>query len=226
MQEISYQYNLNRTLFFSIDMKVLIFSDIHGSEKALTLLEQKAKQAGLILCLGDFTIFGQHQERLLKKINNFDKLCLLIHGNHESAQELSEQCKKYKNILFVHKKILRIGNLIILGYGGGGFSLRDKAFETVYGQRFVIGIKKYKETITKEGKKPKTIMLLHGPPFNSKVDMVGDQPSGNKSFREFYIKNNITYVFAGHIHEATGAVAHIKNTTLMNPGPKGIIIEM
>ncbi|MFA6888709.1 MAG: metallophosphoesterase [Candidatus Woesearchaeota archaeon] len=207
-------------------MKVLIFSDVHGSEKALILLEQKAKQAGLLLCLGDFTIFGQHQEKLLKKIDSFGKLCLVIHGNHESAQELADQCKKYKNILFVHKKILRISYLIFLGYGGGGFSLHDKAFETVYSPRFITGIKKYKETIVKEGKKPKVVLLLHGPPFNSKVDAVGDQSSGNKSFRDFYIKQHIDYVFSGHIHEAAGTVAHIKNTTLVNPGPKGIILNL
>lgn len=207
-------------------VKTLIFSDTHGSEKALVALEHKAKHVSIILCLGDFTIFSQHQEKLLKKIDSFGKLCLLIHGNHESAQVLSEQCKKHKNILFVHKKILRIGHIIVLGYGGGGFSLRDKAFETVYAQRFAAGIKKYKESVLKEGKKPKTIMLFHGPPFNSKVDMVGDQPSGNKSFREFYMKNHIDYVFSGHIHEASGTVAHIKNTILVNPGPKGVILEL
>ncbi len=207
-------------------MKTLVFCDVHGSEKALAHLEQKARQVGLLLCLGDFTIFGQHQERLLKKIDSLGKLCLMIQGNHESAQELSEQCKKMKNILFVHKKVLRIGHVIVLGYGGGGFSLHDKAFENIYAPRFIAGIKKYKETIQKEGKKPKVVLLLHGPPFNSKVDAVGDQSSGNKSFRDFYIKNHIDYVFSGHIHEASGAIAHIKNTILVNPGPKGVILDL
>ena len=219
---ICFKYNL----VFFYAMKALIFSDVHGSEKALTMLEQKAKQVGLIFCLGDITIFGQHQEKLLKKIDSFGKLCLMIHGNHESAQDLNEQCKKHKNILFVHKKILRIGHVIILGYGGGGFSLKDPAFENTYAPRFITGIKKYRETIEKEGKKSKTILLLHGPPFNSKVDLVGDQQSGNKTYREFYIKNHIDFVFSGHIHEASGTVAHIKETTLINPGPKGVIIDL
>lgn len=207
-------------------MKVLVFVDIHGSQTALKKIEAKAKSAGLLLCLGDFTIFGQQQERLLKKINDFGKLCLMIHGNHESSSEIAALCKKFSNILFVHKKILRIGSLIFMGYGGDGFSLRDKNFETVYAPRFLIGLKKYKENICSEGKEPKTILLVHGPPYGSKVDTIGDQHCGNKSFRDFYLKYKIDFVFSGHIHESAGAVESIKNTTLINPGPAGIILEM
>ncbi|MEK6868316.1 MAG: metallophosphoesterase, partial [Nanoarchaeota archaeon] len=136
-------------------MKVLIFADTHGSMAALKKLEQKAKQAGIIVCLGDFTIFGQHQEKILKKLESLGKLCLLIHGNHESAADVAADCQKLKlkNVLFVHKKVLRVGHLIFMCYGGDGFSLRDKAFENMYAARFVQGAKKYKEIIAKEAKK-------------------------------------------------------------------------
>lgn len=208
-------------------MKVLVFADIHGSEKALHKIEQKAKDAGLIVCLGDFTIFGQKQEKILKEIHGFGKLCLIIHGNHEHAAEIDADCKKYRNLIFVHKKVLRIGHLIFMGYGGDGFSLRDRTFETAFGQRFVLGMKKYKEKIESESlQKPKTVLLLHGPPYGSKVDLIGDQHCGNKSFRDFYLRHKIDYVFSGHIHESAGTVEHIKGTTLMNPGPSGIIVEM
>ena len=210
-------------------MKVLIFADTHGSMAALKKLEQKAKQAGIIVCLGDFTIFGQHQEKILKKLESLGKLCLLIHGNHESAADVAADCQKLKlkNVLFVHKKVLRVGHLIFMCYGGDGFSLRDKAFENMYAARFVQGAKKYKEIIAKEAKKEaKTILLLHGPPYGSKVDAIGDQHCGNKSFRDFYLKHKIDYVFSGHIHESSGAVEHIKSTTLMNPGPFGVLLEM
>ncbi len=208
-------------------MKVLVFADMHGSETAFKKIETKAKQAGLLLCAGDFTIFGQKQNQILKRINDLGKLCLMIHGNHETPGEVEEQCKKYKNILFIHKKVVRIGHLIFMGYGGDGFSLRDKNFETIFAPRFVVGMKKYRENIEKESvHKPKTILMVHGPPYGSKVDAIEDQHCGNKSYRDFYLKNKIDYVFSGHIHESAGAVEHIKNTTLMNPGPFGILLEM
>jgi Icc-related predicted phosphoesterase len=209
-------------------MKVLIFADMHGSDAAFKKLETKAKSVGLLICLGDFTIFGQRQQKILKRLDDLGKLCLLIHGNHESAADVAADCQKLKleNVLFVHKKVLRVGHLIFIGYGGDGFSLRDKAFENIYAPRFVQGVKKYKEIIVKEGKAAKTILLFHGPPYGSKVDGIGDQHCGNKSFRDFYLKHKIDFVFSGHIHESAGAVEHIKNTTLMNPGPQGMIVDM
>lgn len=208
-------------------MKVLVFGDVHGSEKALQKIEQKAKHVGLLLCLGDFTIFGQKQEKILKTLHDLGKLCLVIHGNHEHGAEIDALCKKYKNLVFVHKKVLRIGHLIFMGYGGDGFSLRDKHFETIFGPRFVAGMKKYKEKIEQESlHKAKTVLLLHGPPYGSKVDVIGDQHCGNKSFRDFYLRHKIDYVFSGHIHESAGAVEHIKETTLMNPGPSGMLLDL
>jgi uncharacterized protein len=207
-------------------MKVLIFADVHGSKVAWKKVEKKANKVGLVICLGDFTVFGTDQKKLLKKINNFGNLCLLIHGNHESAYEVASDCKGLKNIIFVHKKILRIGHLIFMGYGGGGFSLRDKDFERKYVPRFVEGIKKYKDKIAQNGKEAKTILLVHGPPYGSKVDDLGDHHCGNKSFRDFYVKKKLDYVFCGHIHEAFGVVEHIKKTTLINPGPEGIILDL
>lgn len=207
-------------------MKLLVFTDMHGSLAALKKIETKAKQASLIVCLGDFTIFGQKQDKILKAFHDFDKLFLLIHGNHENGAVVDQQCKKYKNILFIHKKILRIGNLIFMGYGGDGFSFRDKQFETIFAPRFADGIKKYKTKIEAEGKKAKTFLLLHGPPYGSKVDAIHGEHCGNKSFRDFYLKNKIDFVFSGHIHESAGAVEHIKGTTLMNPGPLGMLVEV
>jgi uncharacterized protein len=207
-------------------MKVLLFADGHGSKVAWKKVEKKAKKAGLLLCLGDFTVFGRDQKKILKQIDNLGVLCLLLHGNHESASEVSRDCKKLKNIIFVHKKILRIGHLIFMGYGGGGFSLRDKDFEKKFVPRFVEGIKKYNEKIKESGKEPKTVLLLHGPPYGSKLDDLGDHHCGNKSFREFYVKKKLDYVFCGHIHEAFGVVEHIKGTTLINPGPEGILLDL
>lgn len=204
-------------------MNVLLFADLHGNKTAFKKIEAKAKTAGLLLCLGDFTLFGRDQKRILQEIDALGKLCLVLHGNHETASDVQRDSQGLKNILFVHKKVLRIGHLIFMGYGGGGFSLRDKGFETIFSPRFLIGVKKYKEAI---GGQAKTVLLLHGPPYGSKVDDLEGHHCGNKSFQEFYLKNSIDYVFCGHIHETAGVVEHIKNTTIINPGLNGIVLEM
>ncbi len=71
-------------------MKILGFTDMHGSLSALKKLKKKAKKADIVLCLGDFTIFGDNLIYFLKKINNFGKPVLMIHGNHEYRREIQD----------------------------------------------------------------------------------------------------------------------------------------
>ncbi len=207
-------------------MKVLLFADLHGSKTSFNKIETKAKKAGLLICLGDFTIFGREQRKHLGHLNSFNKLCLLIHGNHEHAPDVEKDCHGLKNIIFIDKKILRIGHLIFIGYGGGGFSLRDMEFEKKYVPRFIASMAKYKENIVTDGKEPKIVLLVHGPPYGSRIDYITDHYSGNKSFRDFYVTQKIDYVFCGHIHETKGIIEHINKTTLINPGPTGLIIDI
>src|SRR5210317_1760732 len=111
-------------------MKILAFIDMHGSLSALKKIKHKAKHADIIVCGGDFTIFEQGMKHFLEEFNKLKKPLLIIHGNHEEEQELRHLChEKYKNLFFLHKKHFIKDDVIFLGWGGGGFSKKDKEFE-------------------------------------------------------------------------------------------------
>ena len=199
-------------------MKVLAFVDMHGSLTGLKKIEKQAKKADLIICAGDFTIFGQNTDHFLKKFNAFNKPMLIVPGNHEDEAELQALCKKYKNINYLHAKGYKEGEFFFLGYGGGGFSMRDKAFEKLS--------KQFEKEIKDLGN-PKTILITHAPPYKTKIDRIMDEPCGNKSIKNFIKKiQPMILVVSGHLHENAGKEDKVGNTRVINPGPYGKLISI
>src|SRR3989338_4701130 len=111
-------------------MKILAFTDIHGSLSALSRIEQKVKSQNpdLLVCAGDVSIFEHGIFGLLRKLNKLNKKIIIIHGNHEDDSTFYKYSRLFKNIIFIHKNYFIYNNLLFLGYGGGGFSLVDKGF--------------------------------------------------------------------------------------------------
>jgi len=200
-------------------MKLLAFTDIHGSLLALRKVEQKARtqKPDLIICTGDLTIFETNIISIAKRLNNLNKKIILIHGNHEDASTLTKISKLFKNIIFIHKNHFIQDNVLFLGYGGGGFAITDKKFENI--------TKKFKKII-KNNQDKKIILVTHAPPYKTNVDYLAGSHCGNKSIRHFVENNNINLVICGHLHENFGKEDTIRKTKIINPGPFGKLIEV
>ena len=200
-------------------MKILAFTDPHLSSYALKKIKSKVKKQNpdLIICAGDISIFEQGLNPFLNKLNKLKKKILLIHGNHETDKVLRKLCKKYKNLIFIHKKYYKQNNCIFLGYGGGGFSLTDPGLKKIS--------KKFTKII-KKNKDKKIILITHAPPYKTKLDLIVDNHCGNKTIRDFIIKNKIDLNICGHLHETFNKKDKIKKTEVINPGPYGKIIKI
>lgn len=201
-------------------MKILAFTDIHGSLSALKRVEQKARvqNPDLLVCAGDVSIFEQGLISIMRKLNKLNKKIIIIHGNHEDPHIFVKCAKLFKNILFVHKKYLIIDNVVFLGYGGGGFSLVDGGFERIANNKF--------KQIIKKNKDKKIVLITHAPPYKTKLDELVDGHCGNKSIRYFVEKNKIDLLICGHIHENFGKEDRINKAKVINPCPFGKIINL
>ncbi len=199
-------------------MKILAFTDIHGYDKALISLKKKVihSQPDIILCAGDFSLFGQEDDKILKKINSFRKKVFLVHGNHESLSRINTLCKKYKFIEFIHKKIIDFNGFTFVGWGGGGFSHNDYSFETL--------VRKNKSKLRNK----KIVLLTHAPPYNTIVDYLDHAKihAGNKSFSKFIKEYNVVLSVSGHLHE-TEKLKEIKwGCLIANPGLFGRVYNL
>lgn len=193
-------------------MRILAFTDTHldtGSRKAI---KQKVGKADIVVCAGDFTIFGSGMEKELRWMNKLGKTVVLVHGNHEDEKLVREACKKLENIKFIHKKKYEQENYVFVGYGGDGFSLINKKFE-----KFAAKLQ------LPRGKK--IIFVSHQPAHNTKIDYIWDH-HGNKSYRKFIDRKQPVLAISGHLHETAGKEDRVKNTRLVNPGDKGKIIRI
>ena len=200
-------------------MKLLAFTDLHLSSVAFKKIKSKVKRQkpDLLISAGDLTIFEHGLDFILNKLNSFNVKTLLIHGNHETASVMKKLCSKYGNLIFIHKKYYKQNNLIIFGYGGSGFALTEPGFYKS-GERF--------RKIINKNKGKKIIFITHAPPYGTKLDLMVGSHCGNKTFRNFILKNKVDLYICGHLHENFGKKDKIKKTEVINPGPYGKIIKI
>ncbi len=196
-------------------MKIIAFSDIHGSIKTINDIIKKAKneKVDFIICVGDITYFGKDLDKLLFKLK-CDIPLIIIPGNHEDENEVMKLCKKF-GFLFLHNSSYRIGNYLFIGRGSGGFSLVDEEFEHI--------ANKLKKTIKKSDK---IILLTHAPPYGTRLDLLSVGHVGCNSFTKFIREVKPVLHISGHLHETAGFVDKIGKTRLINVSLKGRLIEI
>jgi len=193
-------------------MKILAFGDIHGDFFALEEVRSKCSGVDLAICLGDLTYFEHDLEFLLQVLNDFPVPVLILHGNHECFEHMDFFCSELKNVTYGHKSIFKKKGYEFICYGGDGFSSSDEGFT---------------RWINKENISDKCVLLLHGPPYGTLLDLpVEGHHSGNKSTRKFIEKKQPLLVLAGHIHECEGHQDVIGKSLLINPGPFGLVIDL
>jgi len=197
-------------------MKILAFTDLHEDYEYAEELEKKAKHVDLVLCAGDLTVFGDNLEQAIKFLDGFGKKVLCIHGNHESDHKMKKLCDETKNVVFIHKRFYKIGNLIVIGHGGGGFLKEDEEFKEV---------EKIFSMLVNEN--VRSILLTHAPPYKTRLDEIReDYHVGSKTYRKFIERTQPSVAVSGHIHETFKKTDRIGKTILVNPGPSGAIIEL
>jgi Icc-related predicted phosphoesterase len=197
-------------------MKFLAFVDLHEDKKTLRLLLERAAQPDVdfLICAGDLTQFSRNIRFIMRQFNNLGKKIYLIPGNHETDEVIAEVVPDYPNFVNINNKSVEIGDYVLMGYGGGGFSAEDASFRKISREWYG----KFKER--------KTILVIHGPPFGTKTDLLDGHYVGNKDYRAFIERIQPKLVICGHIHETAGVIDKIGETKVINPGGEGMIVEL
>jgi uncharacterized protein len=202
-------------------MKVLFFVDTHGSSGSMHRLNEKSKDADILVCAGDFTIFENDMSIILRELNNIGKPVLLIHGNHETSSSVMMECEQLKNLHFIHRNYYISEDVIFYGFGGGGFSIRDESFK----RESELFASELKKTSEKDGKKYRIVLVTHAPPYGTRLDDLGESV-GNRDIREFIQRHQPIVAVSGHIHENSGAEDIIDSTKVLNPGSGGKLLDL
>ena len=190
------------------------------------------------------------EEFLIKKIEKFGKDVFLIMGNDDFRinHKILEN-SGIKNLMPIHKKMHKIGSKKIIGYSFVNptpFRLKDwekfddgkKEIPVQLSNEEITTMEKEQGTIEEDLKNLKklsnpksTIYVIHAPPFNTKLDIIGSGIHvGSKAIRNFIEKEQPYLTLHGHIHESPSMsksyVDKVNKTICINLGssyPKDLL---
>ncbi|MFH1133131.1 MAG: metallophosphoesterase [Nanoarchaeota archaeon] len=196
-------------------MRLLAFVDVHGNHAALSQLLRKAKDADVLVSAGDLSWFGQGFDATLHALAKTKKQVILVHGNHETSAEMRKACSPFENLHFIHKQHLVVDGVLFLGFGGGGFAQREPDFEEV-------------EPLFRESAREheKVVLVTHAPPYLTRLDRIGHDHCGNRSFIPILKSGLVDLLVCGHFHDNEGEEDRIGNALAVNPGPKGRLLDL
>lgn len=184
--------------------------------------------------------------KILKFFNSFDIPVYLIFGNGDLYEMKGKRpkyrkfriktpsyevfVKKFQNLIFIHKRMIKIKNLNIVGHGGyvdPTIYLNQKILKENkedYLERKERYNRTQKEINSIFKKNPgKFIFVTHYPPFG-KLDLIGNKKSplykkhaGLQTYSQIDRKYQPLLHIFGHMHENQG-IEKIGKTLVVNPG--------
>jgi uncharacterized protein len=197
-------------------VKVLIFSDVHSDARALEHL--MAVDADYYFCAGDLVNWGRHLDAMGEILKKRGDRVYVIPGNHESAGQIADLCGRF-GLHDFHGGRMRVGDFWAIGLGYSNPTPFDTPGE--YSEQEL-----EEKLHAFDGLKP-MIAICHAPPHGTMLDRIRNlQHAGSRAVREFLQREQPRFFFCGHIHEAAGASEKLGQTSAMNVGKKGYVLDL
>ena len=187
-------------------MKLLFFTDVHGSEGALGWVEKNGRNFDAILVGGDITQRGalEFTRRFLHMLSQLMVPVLFVHGNADP-----KDLELPSNLVSLHGRKSRMGSLLIGGLGGSNLTPFNTPFELPDEE-----VEKILDSIGAVN-----ILVSHCPPYRTNCDTTPNEENiGSKPVRSYIEKTSPELVLSGHVHEAR-STDKIGGTVIANPGP-------
>lgn len=199
-------------------MRVFACSDIHLRLSLLDEALKNSRSADLAVCLGDLTVYGKGLEAALEKLRALNTNVFVIPGNNEAPGELGEKASQ-RGIVFLHGEKKFFKGLVFAGVGG--------SLPTPFNTPFEMGEDEFKRLLSGFRGIGSLVLLSHTPPFNTSLDLTSTgEHIGSVELRRFIEEESPLACLCGHVHEAAGVSERIGETLVLNPGPRGMMIEL
>lgn len=197
-------------------MKLLIFSDIHGDVRALARLMEI--EADYYFCAGDLVNWSRGLDAMGEILKKRGERVYVIPGNHETDRQVADLCGRF-GLHDFHGGKIEVDGFHVAGLGGSNPTPFDTPFE--YSEEEL-----EQRLHAFDGIKP-MIAICHAPPFGTMLDRITNlRHGGSRAVREFLQREQPRYFFCGHIHEAAGAQDKLGETSALNVGKKGYLLDL
>lgn len=190
-------------------MKVLAFSDLHGSSKHAAALVAASADADLVIGAGDFCNMRQGLDEAMALLSGISVPFVTVPGNAENFDELRAAAPAHVEVL--HGTGTTVNNLRLFGLGYGVPTTPFGAWSCDLTEDQAEAQLKVCESTD--------ILILHSPPKG-----VADLTSTGQSVGSLAIHSAIERIqpglaICGHIHDSWGTHGQIGDTKVHNLGP-------
>lgn len=197
-------------------MKVLLFSDIHCDWKALEALLER--DADAYICAGDVVTWARSLDQAGEILARRRGKVWILPGNHESVANIQHMSEKF-GLVNVHDTAWEMGGVrfAALGYSNPTpFNTPGEYSEEELGAR-----------LEKLGESQPEVLICHCPPKGSLLDRAKEGLHfGSTAVAGAIGAIQPKWFFCGHIHEAEGAREQFGETTGINLGKRGYLLEL
>ncbi|MEM2940155.1 MAG: metallophosphoesterase family protein [Thermoproteota archaeon] len=199
-------------------LRIFACSDIH---LRLSLLEEAlrdSRDADIAVCLGDVTVFNKGLDAALEKLRALNEHVVIIPGNNEPPEALEKKAVE-KGLIFLHGRKTVFKGFTFAGVGG---SLR-----TPFNTPFEMDEEGFKQILSGFKASKNLVLLSHSPPFNTTLDLThAGEHVGSMMLRRFIEEDSPLLCLCGHVHERAGLSEKIGETIVVNPGARGMVLEV
>jgi len=200
-------------------MKILAAGDIHGDTGLAKSLAEKADKEGvdLVILCGDITNFEMSTDNLIGPFKAKNKKVLLIPGNHETIATADFLAQLY-DVKNIHGYSVKYKDVGIFGAGGANIGLFQLEEEEIF--------KLLKKGFDRIKYLDKKIMVTHVHPVGTKMEKFTNIFPGSEGITKAVKEFKPDILLCSHVHEAEGIEEKMDNTTVINVGKGGKIIDI
>ena len=199
-------------------MKLLLFSDLHADAQAAHRLVQRAGAADVLVGAGDFGNVRRQLRVCLAILRAIDKPAVLVAGNNESTEELTEACRDWPPAHVLHGSAVTLAGMTFFGVGGG-------IPITPFGSWSYDFTEDQASALLADCPKG-CVLVSHSPPKGAvDVDSRG-RSLGSVAVRDAVLRLEPLLVVCGHIHACAGQHVRLGCSPVVNAGPGGVEWEV
>lgn len=198
-------------------MRFLCFSDLHRDVDAAKKLVALSSDVDVVIGAGDFANRHEGISDTIDVLSEISKPTILVPGNGETAEALSEATKDWGSARVLHGSGCEIDRVAFWGVGGG-------IPVTPFGD-WSYDFDESQATELLAGCPDDAVLVVHSPPLDTVDHDSSGRVRGSSSIRETVLQKGPRLVVCGHIHSDWENRVQLGKTTILNAGPRGVILE-
>lgn len=192
-------------------MKILAFSDLHCDLEATQRIVDASGSADVVVGAGDFGVKGENTTQTLELLRQIEAPVILVAGNHDDLDELSNFCAPWTNGYFLHGNSVEIKGQPFFGLGCEIPRRSDFAWNQTISEGEAAGLMKHCPV--------GSVLVTHTPPLGYCDLQRGGSHEGSQSILNAISKYKSKLHLCGHIHHAWGMKDSVAGCRVINLGP-------